>query len=93
LIEKLTSGLLPENREGHTARKRFDWSTQDSRDLPSPWLTAAEAAAYCRLNIEVFRRMVRKGHGPASYGKSRLRRFLLRDVDAWIRAGMGGESP
>jgi hypothetical protein len=56
------------------------------------WLTAAEAADRARLCPEVFRRMVRQGRGPVSYGQSRLRRFLLRDVDSWIRGGMGDGS-
>jgi hypothetical protein len=56
------------------------------------WLTAQEAAERARLCPEVFRRMVRQGRGPLGYGESRLKRFLARDVDSWIRAGMRGEA-
>jgi hypothetical protein len=67
-------------------------STISERQNDNVWLTAKEAADRARLCPEVFRRKVRKGRGPVSYGVSRLKRFLARDVDSWIRAGMGGGS-
>jgi excisionase family DNA binding protein len=56
------------------------------------WLTAAEAADRARLCPEVFRRKVRRGEGPPSFGTGRLRRFKASSVDEWIERGSGASS-
>jgi len=51
------------------------------------WITNREAAQRARLCIDDFLRRCRRGEGPASSGKGRLRRFKSQDVDAWIERG------
>ena len=67
-------------------------ATQGSRSLAtSPWLTYAEAAAYCGWSVAYLRNLVCAGQVPV-YGRPRVRRFrrdmldrFLTDPDAAMR--------
>ena len=65
-------------------------TTADNPPYERVWLTAAEAADRARLCPEVFRRMVRQGRGPQSFGTGRLRRFKAHSVDEWVKRGFRG---
>lgn len=51
------------------------------------WLNSKEAASRARLSLDNFLVRVRRGAGPASNGEHKLRRFRVRDVDAWVANG------
>lgn len=61
-----------------TARKR------DPLEVDSPWLTAAEAAAYARMNVDGIKAACRSGELVAS---KPAHRWLIerRHLDAYIR--------
>ncbi len=62
------------------------------RETTSPWLTYAEAAAYCGWSVPYLRNLVSAGQIPV-YGRPRVRRFrrdmldhFLTDPDAAMRS-------
>ena len=66
-------------------------SSSAARERASPWLTYAEAAAYCGWSVAYLRNLVCAGQVPV-YGKPRVRRFrrdmldrFLTDPDAAMR--------
>jgi hypothetical protein len=46
-------------------------------------ITATEAAARVRLNVQVFQRKCREGNGPESRGRGRMWRTSERAMDEW----------
>lgn len=59
----------------------------------SPWLTAAEAAAYLKLDLHTLRNYTSRGLLP--YCKQPLTgtvRYHRGDLDTWLRAGQRGPS-
>ncbi len=57
-------------------------------ELAEPFIDAAEAAAFIKLNRKTLLRLARKGSIPAhplTGAKRRIWRFLLSELDAWAR--------
>lgn len=57
------------------------------------WLTAAEAAAYLKVNGRTLLRWARDAYVPATpigEGRRRLWRFLETDLERWMRARQTG---
>ena len=54
-----------------------------ARDAASPWLTYAEAAAYCGWSVTYLRNLVCAGQVPV-YGRLRVRRFRREMLDLFL---------
>lgn len=64
----------------------------DSTTIPaSPWLKPEQAANYAGLSINVLSRAAQRGD-VASSKIGKARRFLVKDIDAWLNSNRRGAS-
>jgi excisionase family DNA binding protein len=62
------------------------------KDVPTRWLTTAEAASYLKLSPKTLEKMRALGQGPRWHrpDDGRTVRYDIADLDAWM-LGEGGE--